>query len=108
MPIIKSAKKKLRADLRKKVVNIKVKDKFKAAIKAYRAKPSNDNLANAYSALDTAAKKGIIPKKRADRSKSRLSGLLPKTKSSKTNLGSGNASTKTNKLSRERPSQKVR
>ena len=65
MPIIKSAKKKLRADIRKKSINIKVKTQVKAVLKSYRAKPTQAGLSQAFSALDIAVKKGTIPKKRA-------------------------------------------
>lgn len=78
MPIIKSAKKKLRADNRKRSINIKVKTQVKSAVKSYRAKPTKAGLSKAFSALDTAVKKGIIPKKRADRNKSRFAAALGK------------------------------
>ncbi len=78
MPIIKSAKKKLRADIRKKSINIKVKTQVKLAVKNYRAKPTQEGLSKAFSALDIAVKKGVIPKKRADRNKSRFAAVLGK------------------------------
>lgn len=85
MPIIASAKKKLRADARKKKINQKVRASVKLSVKTVREKMTEANLQEAYSALDRAAKKGIIPKKRADRRKSRLARLLAKTSvSSKT------------------------
>lgn len=79
MPIIKSAKKKLRADLRKRGVNLQVKRQMKSALKKFAAVPSTDNLTQAYSILDVAAKKNVIPKKRASRTKSRLASLLAKS-----------------------------
>ena len=78
MPIIKSAKKKLRADVRKKSINIKVKTQVKAVLKSYRAKPTQAGLSQAFSALDIAVKKGVIPKKRADRNKNRFAAALGK------------------------------
>lgn len=78
MPIIKSAKKKLRADLRKRSINIKVKTQVKSAIKSYRAKPTPSGLSKAFSALDIAVKKGVMPKKRANRNKSRFAAVLGK------------------------------
>ena len=72
MPIIKSAKKKLRADLRKRGVNLQVKRQVKSTLKKFAAVPSADNLTQAYSILDVAAKKNVIPKKRASRTKNRL------------------------------------
>jgi len=76
MPIIESAKKKLRADIRKKSINIKVRSQVKAVLKSYRAKPTQTGLSQAFSALDIAVKKGVIPKKRADRNKSRFAATL--------------------------------
>ena len=64
MPVIKSAKKKLRADLRRKIVNLKVKGKMKAALKSFTEKPTPTTLSAAYAALDLAAKKRAIPKTR--------------------------------------------
>jgi len=79
MPIIQSAKKKLRADKRKNEINKRVKDAIKIALKQFVAKPSNENLGLAFSALDTAAKKKVLPKGRVDRKKSRLSSLVKST-----------------------------
>jgi small subunit ribosomal protein S20 len=76
MPIIKSAKKKLRADARKQKVNQKIEATFKLAVKNFKKDPSQEALKKAYSALDIAAKKGVIPKKRADRKKGRLATLV--------------------------------
>lgn len=78
MPIIKSAKKKLRADIRKRSVNIKIKTQVKSAVKSYRVKPTQERLSKAFSALDIAVKKGVMPKKRADRNKSRFATALRK------------------------------
>lgn len=76
MPIIKSAKKKLRADSRKKIVNLKIKTRIKSALKKFKSSLSADSLSEAYSALDVAAKKGFLPKSRADRKKSRLANFF--------------------------------
>lgn len=79
MPVIKSAKKKLRADARKKAVNLKVKTRMKSALKKFDAKPSQETLTQAYSILDIATKKKVIPKGRANRKKSRLAALLSRS-----------------------------
>ncbi|HEX7456188.1 MAG TPA: 30S ribosomal protein S20 [Candidatus Nanoarchaeia archaeon] len=79
MPVIKSAKKRLRADLRKKVANQRVKTRLKSTLKSFSARPSRETLNKAYSILDVAAKKNVIPKGRADRKKRRLAALLSKT-----------------------------
>ena len=79
MPIIKSAKKKLRADLRKRKINLKVKAQVKSALKKFASDPKEASLSEVYSALDIAAKKGVIPKGRADRKKSRLTVYFSKS-----------------------------
>src|SRR4030065_1207433 len=79
MPIIQSAKKKLRSDMRKQKVNRKVEETYKLAIKNFKKDPSDEALKKAYSTLDVAAKKGVIPKKRADRKKGRLASLVTTT-----------------------------
>ncbi len=78
MPVIIGAKRKLRADARKEVVNNKIKGKIKTALKAFKLKPSNETLKEVFSALDSASKKKIIPKNRADRKKSRVATQLAK------------------------------
>ena len=78
MPVILSAKKKVRADARKEQANQKVKAVVKTTLKKFKAAPTAESLKHAYSVLDVAAKKGIIPKMRADRKKSRLSSFLSK------------------------------
>lgn len=76
MPILKSAIKKLRRDRKVTASNKKIKEKFRAAVKAVRKKPSPKLLAEAASALDKAAKTGVIHKNKASRLKSRLAALV--------------------------------
>jgi small subunit ribosomal protein S20 len=83
MPIIRSAKKKLRQDKKRTVVNLLVKKQVKFAVKEYRKHPSASLLQKAFSTLDAAAKKNVYHKNKADRLKSRLSKLMSQ-KSSKT------------------------
>ena len=83
MPIIKSAKKRLRADDRKKRVNLRTKRKIRIALKKYLEQPSKKSLSEAYSALDVAAKKHVIPKGRANRKKSRLTAASVKNSNAK-------------------------
>lgn len=78
MPVTSSAKKKQRSDARKQKINQKVKKQLKSALKKFDLKPSETALGEAYSMLDTAAKKDVIHKKRAARKKSRLAKLLSK------------------------------
>jgi len=79
MPVIKGAKKKLRADQRKRAVNIRVKRMVRDALKKFDDQATPASLSEAYSVLDTAAKKNIIPKKRADRKKARLAATLTRS-----------------------------
>ncbi len=80
MPIIKSAKKALRRDKRRAIVNKKIKDKVKATLKKSRKNPNKKNLKETFSFLDRAAKKNVIHRNKASRLKSRLSKLAKKKK----------------------------
>lgn len=71
MPIIKSAKKKLRQDKSRHARNRSVRKGVKRAIKKATAK----TVSTAYSAIDKAAKKGVIHKRKAARLKSRVGKL---------------------------------
>lgn len=83
MPITQSAKKALRRDRRRTVINLRIKRKIKAALKLARQKPTPKNLSSAYAALDRAAKKKIIHKNKASRLKSRLMKFVKKIKEEK-------------------------
>ena len=79
MAITSSAKKAHRASLKKRVFNVRRARKMSDATKAVRkeitagkAKEAEKLLAEAYSAIDKAAKRGIIKKNTAARKKSRL------------------------------------
>jgi len=75
MPIIKSAKKKLRQDKKRTARNETYKKNYKEAVKAVLEKKGKDvkkTLKKAYSKIDKAAKKGIIHKNKAARLKSRV------------------------------------
>lgn len=80
MPITQSAKKALRGSARKKAMNDRnkkiVKESIKKIEKLVKEKNKPDAkklLSSAYSAIDKAAKKGIIKKNNASRKKARLS-----------------------------------
>ena len=73
MPITKSAIKKLRADKKKAIFNKATKTKAKRAMDNFKELPSLESLSKAFSAVDKAAKKGVIKKGKANRIKSRLS-----------------------------------
>jgi small subunit ribosomal protein S20 len=80
MPITKSAKKALRGSLVKKAVNDRRKKALKESIKGIeklvkekKKDEAKKLLPGAYSAIDKAAKKGVIKKNNASRKKARLS-----------------------------------
>lgn len=75
MPVTKSAAKKVRVDQNRRVVNLRVKRRYKKALKRARENPTKENIRKAYSELDTAAKKKVIHKNKAARLKSRLARL---------------------------------
>lgn len=88
MPIIKSAKKKVRQDKTRRIVNLKTIDKYKGALSLARKKPTLANIKKAESLIDQAAKKKIIHKNKASRLISRLTKKMvaekPKTVVKKT------------------------
>lgn len=80
MPITRNAKKALRVSLRKAAVNARTKKTLKEGMKgveklatAKKWKDAKASLAAAYSAIDKAAKKGVIKPNTAARKKARLS-----------------------------------
>jgi len=79
MPVIKSAKKKLRQDKKRTALNNKLENLFKNLVKEAKKSPTEKNIKMATSAVDKAAKKNIIHKNKAARFKSSLS-KLSKTK----------------------------
>lgn len=78
MAITANAKKAHRASLKKHVFNVRRKRVLSETTKAVKklmvtdTKAANVSLAEAYKAIDKAAKRGIIKKNTADRKKSRL------------------------------------
>ncbi len=87
MPNTKSAAKAMRGSARKRVYNIRTKDKFKSAVKTVRTSIDAKNadealkaLSAAFAALDKAAKKKVIHKNTADRKKSRMAKAINKLK----------------------------
>lgn len=72
MPVIKSAKKKLRKDIRREKANLKVSSAMKKVLKESRKSPTVKKLSEATKAIDKAAKKNIIHENKAARLKSRL------------------------------------
>lgn len=73
MPIIKSAKKRVRTARKAAVRNSKTKRSLRDALKAFGSKPSAKTQSAAQSNLDKAAKKGVIHKNKAARLKAKAS-----------------------------------
>lgn len=72
MPIIKSAKKRVRVASKATARNNKTKRAFRAAVKQFHAKTSDSTHRKAQSALDKAVKKGLMHKNKAARKKRQL------------------------------------
>jgi small subunit ribosomal protein S20 len=70
MPIIRSAKKKVRQDKTKTQINKKIIESYKKAVKTAKKSPTKKNIQKAYSELDKAVKKNVIHKNKAARLKS--------------------------------------
>lgn len=82
MPVTKSAAKALRNQKRKEKFNLRIKRIAKEAIKKFKSKPTKKNLADAYSAIDKAAKRNIFHKNKASRLKAKLAKKVPTKKTS--------------------------
>jgi small subunit ribosomal protein S20 len=87
MPIIKSARKKLRQDKKRTAENTQYEKEIKEAIRAVKkgGKDVVGLVKRAYSKIDKAAKRNIIHKNKANRLKSEISKLIShkKNKTSK-------------------------
>lgn len=92
MPVIKSAKKKLRQDRKKTLQNKSLENFFKKMVKMAQKNPIKENIQKAVSSVDKAAKQNVIHKNKAARIKSSLAKLIgkkpqsPKTKVSATTV----------------------
>ena len=71
MPIIKSAKKRVKTARKAAVRNSKTKRSLKSALKAFTKSPSSKGHSAVQSNLDKAAKKGVVHKNKAARLKKR-------------------------------------
>ena len=89
MPNTSSAKKALRVSRRKQKTNKVTQYKINNALKelrraiANKSKDYKEILAKVYSSLDKAVKSNYIPKKRADRKKSRVMKMVAKAQEKK-------------------------
>lgn len=72
MPVIQSAKKKLRQDRKRTIMNSKVKRELKDSIKDAVKNPTKKQMDTAYSMVDTAVKKNVIHPNKAARLKSQI------------------------------------
>ncbi len=72
MPIIKSAKKRVKVASKAAARNSKTKRTLRGAIKSFHASITGANANQAQSAIDTAVKKGVISKNKAARKKKQL------------------------------------
>lgn len=83
MPIIKSAKKRVRTARKAAVRNAKTKRSLREAWKAFAASPASKSHAEVQSRIDTAVKKGVIHKNKAARlqkqaaAKAKAAGVKP-------------------------------
>lgn len=80
MPIIKSAKKAARQATKRTAHNVTIKKDIKAAVKAFRAKPTAETLAKAQSEYDKAVKKDLLKKNTASRRKAQLAAFAKANK----------------------------
>lgn len=81
MPHHKSCKKRLLTSRKRRERNRQNKAAMRGALKTYRNLPAGaaerqEQLTDMYSRVDVMARKGIIPRKRASRIKSRLASLV--------------------------------
>jgi small subunit ribosomal protein S20 len=83
MPVTISAKKALRRDQQRTIVNRRIRLQLKKALKRARTNPTNKVLSQTASVLDRAAKKRVIHPSKAARLKSRLAKLAQKAKKPK-------------------------
>lgn len=72
MPIIKSAKKRVKVARKATIRNSKTKRSLKSALKAFVAKPDVKKHSAAQSNVDKAVKKGLVHKNKAARMKKQL------------------------------------
>jgi len=72
MPIIKSAKKRVRVTRKATVRNAKTKRSLKTALKLFAKSPASDSHSAAQSNVDKALKRGLVHKNKAARMKKRL------------------------------------
>ena len=80
MPIIKSAKRAARQADKRTAHNAEIKKDIKAAVKAFKDKPTAKNLAKVQSEYDKAVKKDLLKKNTVSRRKAKLHAILKASK----------------------------
>lgn len=78
MPVIKSAKKKLKVDRKRESANKKARAFINLVLKKAQKKPTPENVRIAFRAIDKGVKKDIFHKNKAARIKSGLTKLISK------------------------------
>jgi small subunit ribosomal protein S20 len=76
MPVIKSAKKKLKQDIKREKVNNLLKTNYRNAVKEAQKGKTAEKIKKAVKLVDKSAQKGLIHKNKAARIKSSLSKLI--------------------------------
>lgn len=76
MPVIKSARKKLRQDKKRTEQNMVVEDAMRLAIKKAKKSPTAESVRLATKTIDKAVKNHLVHKNKASRVKSALAKLL--------------------------------
>ncbi len=121
MPIIKSAKKAARQAEKRTLHNEKIKKDIKAALKAFKLKPTAKSLAEAQSEYDKAVKKDLMKKNTASRRKAKLAEMAKKagvklekkaaktaTKKPTTNTAAKKPAAKTTKVAAKKTQSKAK
>jgi small subunit ribosomal protein S20 len=78
MPVIRSAKKKLKVDKKRESANKKARALIGLLIKKAKKKPTEASVQKAFEAIDKGIKKDIFHKNKGARIKSRLAKLIAK------------------------------
>jgi small subunit ribosomal protein S20 len=78
MPVIRSAKKKLKVDKKRESANKKARAFINLVIKKAQKKPTQESIQKAFKAIDKGIKKDIFHKNKGSRIKSRLAKLIAK------------------------------
>jgi small subunit ribosomal protein S20 len=76
MPVIRSAKKKVRVDKRREAFNNQTERVIRSSVSNLKKSPVAENLSVVFSSIDKAAKNGVIHKNKAARMKARYAKLL--------------------------------